>query len=144
MFGIITGTNSKAADIAVRMVQKNSILTNVAETSDGHPFWQGKEPPPAGTEVVDWRNQRWLPTSESTPAHDNARFTSFCKDCPAIHPDWDSPKGVPISAIIFGTRRFDGKCGSVQGAMTCSFRRTACLRVKFVEERRILCSHHED
>ncbi|MBO5778075.1 MAG: phosphoenolpyruvate carboxykinase (GTP), partial [Clostridia bacterium] len=38
-------------------------------------------------------------------AHPNSRFTALAKNCPCISSEFDSLKGVPVSAIVFGGRR---------------------------------------
>ncbi|MCL1789650.1 MAG: phosphoenolpyruvate carboxykinase (GTP) [Oscillospiraceae bacterium] len=38
-------------------------------------------------------------------AHSGSRFTASFDDCPCRSDKWDSPEGVPISAIVFGGRR---------------------------------------
>ncbi|KAL3112231.1 hypothetical protein niasHT_017004 [Heterodera trifolii] len=110
-FGVAPGTSKKTNPMAVQTFQKNSIFTNVAETSEGKVYWEGLEDEIRNRDdvtVTDWMGAPWKLGSPTPAAHPNSRFCAPAKQCPIIHPDWESPNGVPIDAIIFGGRRPQG------------------------------------
>ncbi|HTY54879.1 MAG TPA: phosphoenolpyruvate carboxykinase (GTP) [Candidatus Binataceae bacterium] len=103
-FGVAPGTSGKSNPNALRMVSHDSLFTNVAMTPDGDVWWEGMDvAAPEG--LIDWQGRPRGANSSGPAAHANSRFTTPMKNNPVISPHADDPKGVPISAIIFGGRR---------------------------------------
>jgi phosphoenolpyruvate carboxykinase (GTP) len=103
-FGVVPGTSSKTNPSAMRMIQRNTIYTNVALRPDGTPWWEGHDDP-APDQALDWQGRPWTGQASEKAAHPNSRFTTPATECPSIAPNWEDPQGVPIDAILFGARR---------------------------------------
>ena len=110
-FGVAPGTNEKSNPNALETTKRDTIFTNVVHDLDNNTvWWEGlNNNPPAN--AIDWKGNPWdykkfdKKDKSTCGAHPNSRFTSLAKNCPCISDKFDDPKGVPISAIIFGGRR---------------------------------------
>lgn len=101
-FGVAPGTSMKTNPNAMRTIEKNTIFTNVALTKERDVWWEGIDgAAPSG--LTSWLGTPYEPGKPA--AHPNSRFTVSAKQNPIYDPDAENPKGVPISAILFGGRR---------------------------------------
>jgi phosphoenolpyruvate carboxykinase (GTP) len=103
-FGVAPYTSMETNPNAMLSAEKNTIFTNTGLTPDGDIWWEGiGYDVPKGT--ITWTNEVYNSENCKVVAHPNARFTAPANQCPVIDKDWENPKGVPISAILFGGRR---------------------------------------
>ena len=109
MFGVAPGTSMKTNPNMMRTLKNNkffpTLYTNTAvNVETDEPWWEGHDDP-APKNAVDWQGRKWDPSVKEKAAHPNSRFTVSVSNCPTVSKEINNPKGVPISAIIFGGRR---------------------------------------
>lgn len=108
-FGVAPGTSAKTNPNMLRALKNNkfypTLFTNTALNSDtNEPWWEGIDGE-VPQHIIDWQGKTWNASSGTKAAHPNSRFTLSLYNSPALSKEFDNPKGVPISAIIFGARR---------------------------------------
>jgi phosphoenolpyruvate carboxykinase (GTP) len=105
LFGVAPGTGWRTNPAAMRAVDKgHSIFTNVALTDAGDVWWEGMTSQPP-EHLTSWRRQDWTPDAGVVSSHPNSRFCTPITNCDILAPGYFDPRGVPISAILFGGRR---------------------------------------
>jgi len=100
-FGVAPGTGASTNPNALASLNKNAIFTNVGVTADNQPWWEGKDDM---VPVTDWKGNPYDP-EVGPAAQPNSRFTVPMQQCPSYSDKAEAPRGVPLSAIVFGGRR---------------------------------------
>ena len=110
-FGVAPGTGDKTNPQMIKTLKAGkffpTLFTNTGlDTDTNSPWWEGLTDI-APAHLLDWQGNPWDASSGKAVAHPNSRFTVAAYNCPTLSPEFDNPKGVPISAILFGGRRSD-------------------------------------
>ena len=110
-FGVAPGTSAKTNPNMLRTLKKNgfypTLFTNTALNTDtNEPWWEGMDGA-APKNLADWQGNKWSGSLGRQAAHPNSRFTVSIYNAPTLSKEADNPKGVPISAMIFGGKRTD-------------------------------------
>ena len=111
-FGVAPGTNNKSNPNALATTMRDTIFTNVVHDLDNNTVWWEGLNDNAPSNAIDWRGNKWdismydkTNKAATAGAHPNSRFTALAQNCPCISSEFNSVKGVPVSAIVFGGRR---------------------------------------
>ena len=111
-FGVAPGTNEHSNPNALATTKRDCIFTNVCHNLDDNTvWWEGLANNPPHN-AINWKGEKWDYTKydkndkiNTSGAHPNSRFTAKATNCPCLSSEFNSLKGVPLSAIIFGGRR---------------------------------------
>jgi phosphoenolpyruvate carboxykinase (GTP) len=100
-FGVAPGTSTKTNRNAFETIRRHTLFTNVALTTSNEPWWEGIG---SGEPAIDWQGRSYDPKN-GPAAHPNSRFTVSAVYNPSYTKEAENPRGVPISAVVFGGRR---------------------------------------
>ncbi len=108
-FGVAPGTNENSNYNALASTKSNTIFTNVAINEDDMTVWWEKLDKNPPVHAIEWKGEHVngpeYVAAGNKLAHPNSRFTAPAENCPCISSEFNNPKGVPITAMIFGGRR---------------------------------------
>jgi len=109
-FGVAPGTSWDTNPNMMRALKAGkfypTLFTNVAVDLDANePWWEGLGPVPK--RLLDWQGNPYDPSKMPYAAHPNSRFTCSIYNTPNLSPEFENPKGVPVTAILVGVRRTD-------------------------------------
>lgn len=112
IFGIISDVNATDDPVIWDVLHKpGEVIFSNCLVKDGNPYWigMGEEIPTEGQNYCgDWKEGQKGPDDKpTTPSHKNSRYTVQMSDLANAEPDWDNPKGLPVSGIIYGGRDSD-------------------------------------
>ena len=104
-FGVAPGTNMETNPNAMRPLTKQHRVherrahRRRRRLVGGHGRPSRRRTAPTGSATTGRRSRR------RPPRIPNSRFCAPASQCPVIADEWEDPKGVPISAFLFGGRR---------------------------------------
>jgi phosphoenolpyruvate carboxykinase (GTP) len=109
-FGVAPGTSTATNPVAMSTIFKNTVFTNVAETSEGGVYWEGMERPDPSLKITSWRGKAWTEESGEKAAHPNSRFCTPAAQCPILvsphpHPPHPSQPTRALNIALFLSRR---------------------------------------
>ena len=108
-FGVAPGTALKTNPNMIKTLKAGkffpTLFTNTGVDLDkNEPWWEGLDGA-VPENMIDWQGNKWTKESGTKAAHPNSRFTVSVYNSSTLSKEFDNPKGVPISAIIFGGKR---------------------------------------
>ncbi|MBP8911542.1 MAG: phosphoenolpyruvate carboxykinase (GTP) [Phycisphaerae bacterium] len=108
-FGVAPGTSMKTNPNMITTLKAGkfypTLFTNTGLDLDkNEPWWEGLDGD-VPSRMADWQGKPWPNKDGGKAAHANSRFTVSLYNAPTLSPEFDNPKGVPISAILLGGKR---------------------------------------
>ncbi|MCX8026932.1 MAG: phosphoenolpyruvate carboxykinase (GTP) [Thermodesulfovibrionales bacterium] len=110
-FGVAPDTSYKTNPNMMETLKSDkffpTLFTNTAlDPETNTPWWEGMERDnPIPKRLIDWQGNEFVFEKGRKAAHPNSRFTVSIYNAPTLSKEFDNPAGVPISAILFGSRR---------------------------------------
>ena len=105
LFGVAPGTDWKTNPNAMRTLERGQLDLHQRGAHRRRRRLVGGHGRAAGAPHRLARPGLDAGRAASSSSHPNSRFCTPITQCPILAPEYDDPKGVPISAILFGGRR---------------------------------------